>query len=176
MKISGIYQIQSKLKPDRFYIGSGVNIENRWANHLSFLKNNKHFSIKLQRHFNKYGERDLIFIIIEFCFPEFLTAREQYYINKLKPYFNNCLIAGSRLGFKCSKETKSLISLALIGNKHAKNSKARTGQEITEENRINLIKSHRGQKPWNKGKKGLQVAWNKGLKGLKRNRTKKLVI
>lgn len=30
MNISGIYQIQSKCKPKRIYIGSGVNIQRRW--------------------------------------------------------------------------------------------------------------------------------------------------
>lgn len=34
----------------------------------------------------------------------------------------------------------------------------------SEEHRANLSKARMGVAPWNKGKKGLQVAWNKGLK------------
>jgi hypothetical protein len=36
-KISSIYQIQSKIKPERIYIGSAVNIKHRWGIHLSDL-------------------------------------------------------------------------------------------------------------------------------------------
>jgi len=110
MKVTGIYKIESKLKPERVYTGSAVNMKQRWIRHLSDLKLNKHHSIKLQRHYNKYGQSDLIFIIIELCFPEFLTAREQYYINKLKPYFNICKIAGSSLGRNVSEETRKKLS------------------------------------------------------------------
>jgi len=35
------------------------------------------------------------------------------------------------------------------------------------EYRQKLSKAHKGQKAWNKGKKGVQVAWNKGLIGYK---------
>jgi len=105
MRISGIYQIQSKVKSERIYIGSAQNIRSRWLSHIHDLKKNKHGNSRLQNHFNKYGESDLIFIIVELCFPEFLTAREQYYMNKLKPYFNIRKIAGSNLGLKQSEET-----------------------------------------------------------------------
>jgi group I intron endonuclease len=104
MKISGIYKIQSVIKPERIYIGSAVDVKQRWAVHLHTLRNNKHHSIKLQRHFNKYAESDLIFIIIEPCFPEFLIIREQYYLDNNITYFNNSKIAGSPLGVKHSKE------------------------------------------------------------------------
>ena len=63
MNISGIYKIKSKVKPERIYIGSSVNIQERWRKHINYLKNNKHQSIKLQRHYNKYGKNDLVFSI-----------------------------------------------------------------------------------------------------------------
>lgn len=117
MKISAIYKIQSKSQPDRFYIGSSVDVKDRWRCHLKELKKNKHHAPKLQRHFNKYQEEDLVFIIIEPCFPEFLTIREQYYIDTLKPYFNSLLTAGSCLGVKRSKETCERISNSKKGHK-----------------------------------------------------------
>lgn len=179
MKSSGIYKIQSKTKPERIYIGSAVNIKHRWSQHLFDLRLNKHSSQKLQNHYNKYGENDLIFIITELCFPEFLTAREQHYINKLKPYFNICKIAGSSLGIKRSEEYKRKISEAnkghkhtkewkikisqrMKGNKHALGSRGSLGYKFTPEQIKKLSIAHKGQKSWNKGKKGLQVAWNKG--------------
>ena len=38
------------------------------------------------------------------------------------------------------------------------------GKKFSTEWRKRLSESHKGQTPWNKGKKGLQKAWNKGLK------------
>lgn len=123
MKASGIYKIQSITKPERCYIGSAVDIYDRWSCHRRDLKRGIHHSRKLQRHYNKYGESDIIFTIIELCFSEFLTAREQHHINNVKPYFNICRIAGSCLGLKRSDETKQKLS-----------------------------KSHKGHIPWSKGK------------------------
>ena len=54
MKISGVYSISSFCKSGRVYIGSSVSIYDRWDNHKSLLKLNKHNNLKLQSHFNKY--------------------------------------------------------------------------------------------------------------------------
>ncbi len=105
MKLSGIYKISSIIKDFRIYIGSAINIKQRNYLHLSQLRNNKHHSKKLQRHFNKYGEKDLLFEIIEECTVETLINREQYWIDLLNPYFNTAKIAGSTLGVKCSEES-----------------------------------------------------------------------
>jgi len=118
MRIIGIYKIQSIIKPERIYIGSANNMDNRWWVHLNDLRKNKHHSIQLQRHYNKYGEADLVFIIIEPCLPVFLLIREQYYIDTFKPYFNTCKTAGSNLGLKASEETKRKMSESRIGEKN----------------------------------------------------------
>jgi len=106
--ISGIYKIQSKLFNERFYIGSAINLHSRKAEHLWHLRKGTHHSKKLQNHFNKYGEDDLIFIVIEPCLPEFLIIIEDRYLNPL-PYFNICPVAGNVLGRKCSELTKQKI-------------------------------------------------------------------
>jgi group I intron endonuclease len=110
MTKSGIYKIQSIIKPHRCYIGSSYNIDKRWEEHLKDLRKEKHHSIKLQRHYNKYGEKDLIFILIEPCFPNWLITREQYYLDLIHPYFNTCKLAYSCRGVKRSKEIKEKIS------------------------------------------------------------------
>jgi group I intron endonuclease len=150
MKISGIYQIQSKIKPERIYVGSAVNIRNRWRQHLYDLRKNKHHSIKLQRHYNKHTEQDLVFIILELCFPEFLTTREQYYINKQKPYFNICKIAGSPLGVKRSVEYKQKMSETKKGKKGFKHSEE-TKREMSEIAKGNMNGFQKGNIPWNRG-------------------------
>jgi group I intron endonuclease len=172
MKISGIYQIQSKIKPERIYIGSAMNIRHRWECHLSDLRLNKHHSPQLQRHFNKYGEFDLTFTIIEPCLPQFLTIRENTYFNPL-PYFNCAPIAGSSLGIKRSDEYKQKIRLANLGKKQSeetkekkrilqtgvkqsqsvidKKKKAMLGHVVSESTRSKISESLKGSIPWNKG-------------------------
>ena len=76
MKLPGIYQIQSKIKPQRIYIGSAINIQKRWWMHLFDLRKNKHSSSKLQRHYDKYGESDLQFSILLGCEKENLIKVE----------------------------------------------------------------------------------------------------
>lgn len=109
MITTGIYKIQSLIHTDRCYVGSSVDIKNRWIIHLSKLKNNKHDSPILQAHYNKYGKNDLHFSIIEsfdFISKEHLLSREQHYLDTSTHYFNCLSTAGSPLGTKRSDETK----------------------------------------------------------------------
>ena len=108
---SGIYKIQSKIKPERVYVGSAVNIKHRWHEHSSALRKNKHHSRKLQRHYNKYGESDLVFSVIVPCEKEELIKEEQIFLYLYKPYFNTCKISGSTLGYRYSEESRRKIWL-----------------------------------------------------------------
>jgi len=121
MKISGIYKIESKIKPTRIYIGSATNTSNRWAIHLHQLRNNKHHSIKLQRHFNKYGEGDLRFSILMPCDIKDLIIEEQRHITLLNPYFNISQIAASPMsGRKHSLKTLEKFKNRVAWNKGRK--------------------------------------------------------
>jgi group I intron endonuclease len=118
MKITGIYKIQSIIKPERSYIGSALNISDRWRRHLGTLKRNCHKNIKLQNHFNKYGETDLLFSILLGCEKSDLLKLEQYFIDSYNPWFNICKIAGSNLGIRLTEKTKQLLSSSLKGNRN----------------------------------------------------------
>lgn len=143
---SGIYEIQSLIKPERIYIGSAINITKRWYVHLRELNKKSHHSKKLQRHFNKYGESDLIFTVLFRCEKEFLLNYEQYLLDRHNPYFNNCKIAGSVLGIRLTDERKKQISNSMIGNKHGHNSMGKKRKPFTEEHKAKL----RGKrKPYN---------------------------
>src|SRR5437016_1969320 len=91
---SGIYIIYSVLD-GRSYIGSSRNISERWKGHLDGLGRKKHHNHHLQNFFNKYGEKILIFDVLEFCKIKDLLAREQWYLDTMKPEFNSCGTAGS---------------------------------------------------------------------------------
>ena len=111
---SGIYQITSK-KNSKIYIGSACDLRGRKNGHLHALRKNKHHSILLQRHVNKYGIDDLLFEILEFCSKKILLKREQYYLDILLPEFNICKEAKNCMGRIVSLKTRAKISKTLTG-------------------------------------------------------------
>lgn len=150
MIISGIYKIQSQIKPQRIYIGSSVNINNRRYQHLSDLKNNHHTSKKLQRHYNKYGKDDLLFSIILGCDKEDLIKHEQFFIDSLNPYFNSREIAENNLGHKWSDESRNKLSQSLKKRfsdpkEIEKISMAHKGKKLTEEQKEKIGKKSKGR-------------------------------
>jgi group I intron endonuclease len=119
-KIVGVYKIQSKIHPERIYVGSSINIGKRWEQHLRHIPNPNGHHPKLRDHAKKYGLDDLVFSVIEqfeFISKEHLLGREQYYIDTLLPWFNTCLIANSRLGVGVSDETRDKIRKANLNKK-----------------------------------------------------------
>jgi hypothetical protein len=138
MKVSGIYKIQSKKKPSRIYIGSAVNIRQRRFSHLSSLRRGCHHSKKLQNHYNKYGEDDLIFSTVLGCEKSELIKSEQYFLDSFETYFNVSKTAGNCLGVKASEETKQKMSKQRIGHcgwnkgKHYFNHTEETKQKIRD--------------------------------------------
>ena len=80
-KKSGIYQIRNLIN-NKLYIGSSNNLRTRKNSHLNELVNDKHYNKYLQKSFNKYGEQNFIFEVIEFCEPEERIEIEQYWLDK----------------------------------------------------------------------------------------------
>jgi len=116
VKISGVYKLQSKARPDRVYIGSSVDVKNRIHGHFSGMLYG-YSSIKLIKHFIEFGKEDLEATIIEECSHEILRVREQYYIDLYKPYFNSQNVDGGTLhiglhepyGDRCDLHDRLLI-------------------------------------------------------------------
>lgn len=164
--VSGVYKIQSKIKPERIYIGSAVNIPRRWTDHLYMLARGSHHSVKLQRHFNKYGKNDLVFSVLIGCDKEDLIVTEQFYIDAYNPWFNILPKAGSMLGhkqtkesiqksvenrrwYKHSEETKQKISEAHKGKKASEETRAKLSvarQNMSEETKRKIAEAKRGTK------------------------------
>ena len=82
-----IYTITCQ-KSGRLYVGSTNHFQRRQSEHLSALRSGSHHSAFLQRVFDKYGEDNLIWDILENCANELLLEREQYWYNRLEPVFN----------------------------------------------------------------------------------------
>lgn len=115
---TGIYSIKNKIN-GKCYIGStSSSFYFRIRHHINALNRNSHSNIYLQNAWNKYGKNAFEFNIIEEAEPLNCLVREQYYIDNLKPEYNLCQIAGSRLGQNHSNETKVKMSIIKLGNKN----------------------------------------------------------
>lgn len=120
----GIYMIKNKIN-NKMYIGKSKNIEYRFYNgHRKFLIKNNHANKHLQRSWNKYGEENFEFSIIEKCKEDCLNEREIYWIN----YYNS-----SNMEYGYNK--------TLGGD----------GGTFNEEIRKKMSISRKGRIPWNKG-------------------------
>jgi group I intron endonuclease len=106
-KISGIYKIINKIN-GKYYIGSAVNIKERFTRHIRELKQNKHHNINLQRAWNKYGSNNFAFTILKICNKKTIRKFEQNILNRAfktnkKMLYNICGIVGgfdNRIGKK----------------------------------------------------------------------------
>jgi len=136
---SGIYKITNKITND-FYIGSTIDFNNRFRQHKQSMIRMDHGNPILQNVYNKYGIEKLSFEIIEIVNKDNLLIREQHYIDKLNPKYNNCKTAGNMLGRLMSKETKKKMSKAKKG-KPSWNK----GKHLTKEHKDRLSKAHQGK-------------------------------
>lgn len=82
----GIYRIKN-LVNNKCYYGSSKKIEKRLIRHRRELNNNIHINCVLQRAWNKYGEQNFIFEIVELCTIELLLEIEQKYLDT-RPEYN----------------------------------------------------------------------------------------
>lgn len=86
---SGIYWI-TNLITDQIYVGSAVDLNRRKSRHFNQLKNNKHSNKYLQNSFNKYGENNFKFEVIEKVKLSFLYWHEQDHLDNLWDGQNKC--------------------------------------------------------------------------------------
>jgi group I intron endonuclease len=147
MKKTGIYKIINIIT-GKVYVGSAVDIDKRWGEHLRRLNKNNHHSITLQRSFNKHSINSFNFEIIEECLVDLLIEKEQYWINHLDSYrkgYNCSPTAGSPLGVKRSDELKKKLSIIHIGLQSGENHPM-FGKNHSEESKRKISESLVGRK------------------------------
>lgn len=173
-----IYRIVNTMN-GKIYIGSTNNFEKRTRKHLLDLRKGKHHSQHLQRAFSKYGESAFEFEVMEDVFGNSLLAREQEYLDKIRPFdpsigYNisekatNCVLRGEKhwthglpteehhwYGKRHSEETKQRIGDAQRGKLNHMFGKPgpNRGRKASDETRRRISASKKGIPGHWKGKK-----------------------
>lgn len=82
---SGVYAIKQGEDLGVVYVGSATDLESRYSNHKSNLRNNKHPNKLLQEVFNLNGKlREFEFEVLEYCDVKDLYKRELHYMKMFK--------------------------------------------------------------------------------------------
>ena len=159
---SGVYCIKN-ICNNKVYIGSTSNLRQRRIQHFKKLSNNSHPNYHLQFTYNKYGDNNFKYIIIEEVQSNNILSREQYWIDYYK---STNRIFGYNISPKAnrtehSNETKLILSE--ISTERFKNPEerkkisdtlkrkgitppSRKGCSMSEEAKRNISKSSKGRK------------------------------
>ena len=137
--VQGVYHILN-LVNGKVYIGSSVNINRRFYSHKWELNNNSHVNCHLQNAWNKYGEHNFEFKIIEKVDGSYddLLKAEQKWIDYFESYnrdkgYNISKYASGSGGYEVSDETKEKLRIAA------------TGRHLSEETKKKLSEQRKGE-------------------------------
>jgi group I intron endonuclease len=143
MSICGIYNIINVVD-GKIYIGSSNDIERRFRKHRSLLNRNIHENKHLQNAWNKYGEVNFKFVLVNECLIDSLLIKEQEYLDIAKKFCNNYynfnFISSkppSPKGRVLSEYTKRKLSILRSGKNNPQ-----FGKSPTEITKNKMSKSH----------------------------------
>lgn len=182
---SGIYKI-THVASGRFYVGSAVDLKERWKTHRVRLNRGVHHNARLQRAWLKHGAAAFEFHILERTDRDSLIVREQFWIDSLcacQRGYNLAPRAGSALGVVHSAETRRKISERQRGRKMdpaavARSVAARAGYIASAETRAKISAAGKG-KPKSEGMRQrlsatLKATWRPSAVMLERARAANL--
>lgn len=135
--ISCIYTITNKIN-GKFYLGKTNNFLYRMSKHKYTLRNKIHINEHLQRAWDKYGEDNFIFEVLEEYDVEHLISMEHYWCNLLDA-FNYNRAYNIRPTHPFGKGTNST-------EMREKVKKALTGKKLSEEHKLKLSLAKKGKK------------------------------
>lgn len=187
-KNMGIYRIINIVN-GKFYLGSSNDLRKRKREHIWALRKGAHINDYLQKAFNKYGEKNFIFEVLEYVNNESdLRKIEQYYLDLLKPCdcsigYNLC--EDSR-GGGLSGENNPNYQKPMSNEQKLAISKTLKGHLVSDETRKKISKARKGKyagekhpmygKPVPEERRKLQSILMKGKFAGKNNPSAKAVV
>ena len=152
MENCGVYKITNIIN-NKCYIGSSKNIKKRWYEHKRRLRKGTHHSQYLQHSYNKYGEPNFVFTILELCEPLELLILEQRYFDEIKPEYIILKTAGRFDGYRHTEETKKIlrekrknqVNRPCSEETKRKISEANKDRIFTDEHKAKLSEAHKGK-------------------------------
>lgn len=132
--LRGIYRIRNTITGRSYYGQTGENFKRRYWHHKWKLNEGNHDNQHLQSAFNKYGEENFVFEIVEIITEnDKLDEREIHYISTCDNNYNILGGGGGRRGVHMSEHAKRLVGEA--------NRKHMTGRKASNETRAKMSKS-----------------------------------
>ncbi len=172
----GIYKIQNRTN-GKYYVGSSRRLERRmFYEHRWMLRRGEHFNPHLQNAWDKYGESNFDFLVVEVLSPEVsektLLSAEQRHLDVLKcsPQlgYNSTFIAGKVELTPAMRKAQSIRQKKWL----KKNGHPLLGTHPSQETLERLSLSHRGLKLSESAKKKISgkrsVAHRQSVKEKKR--------
>lgn len=175
---------------NKIYIGSSVDLNCRWRNHLYRLRKNIHPNNFIQNDFNKCKENAFVFEIVEFCSKNDIVEKEQIWVNKFYDNQYKCYnlrrLVSSNLGFKHSEKTKKLMSEKRKGIPPSAKCiaaavKIRKGKNLSQETCEKIKKYQQNRSPEHRRnlekalkERGKDLEYRKKLSAIHKERCRKL--
>lgn len=149
--MQGIYKITNLIN-GKVYVGSSVNIHQRWKRekNAAYNPNDGSYNYPLSRAFRKYGIENFSFEVLEECSQAMLIEREQYYVdvydslnkgyNQVNPTQSGTFFSPQIINdIKRELEINKTDSTEVIGQKYGISGRQvraiNTGESWFEENR-----------------------------------------
>lgn len=126
------------------YVGSSVDIANRYSWHKAVLKGHYHSCEPLQKLWIKSQGRGWKFKILERCSKDELLVKEQHYFDTIPTLLNMQRIAGSAKGLKRSLST--IIKMEIAARKRVKDPSYR--EKLSARVKEQHKKNNFGQNTW----------------------------
>lgn len=153
MRNCGVFEIKN-IVTGQVYIGYSTDIENIQGRQFYKLRKIL-IRTDLQLSFNKYGEKNFEFKILEYCEKKDVIRIKQKWMDFTKccdeKYGFNIIKNADHLGENRGKKYSTIISKSLIGKVLSEEHKMKikifhTGKKLSEEIKKKISKSHTGKR------------------------------
>lgn len=117
MRQQGIYIIRCQ-KTKLYYLGSSINIVDRWDAHRRALNNGQHHSHKLQEAWNTFGAQSFEFKFVKAVIGNLAALRdaEQVCLDQFKPHVYGYNISGLASRIDYTLDVRDKLSMSAQGN------------------------------------------------------------